>query len=448
MIAALFFRGAVEVPVEAVVAGVDLAADEPLRVRRVASRAPASHGLNQCSDFGLLGPEGVGVVLGPLREPVALGGARRAPARRTRPTAGNCRVSFRTLVMFCVGRGHVVLVGWAGCGHRADRERWDCASLVPYKDRASCVQIRPTATRTATEQMMTDTFTIGLVQMKMRTGPRHEPREGRGRDRGRGEAGRADRLPAGAVHRATTSARRRTPRSSTWPSRSPGRATERLAAAAKANGVVVVGSLFEKRMAGVYHNTATVHDADGQLLGIYRKMHIPDDPLFLEKFYFTPGDLGLQGVRHASREGRHARLLGPVVPGGGPADGAAGGGGDLLPDGDRLAPAGEGRVRRGAALRVGDEHARPRHRQRHVRRARSTASATRVIVGEGLEFWGASFVSDPFGRMLASGQHATRKKMLVVKCDRKLMEDVRRNWPFFRDRRIDAYGGITKRVAD
>ncbi len=105
----------------------------------------------------------------------------------------------------------------------------------------------------------------------------------------------------------------------------PGPSSERLATAAKQNKVVVVGSLFEKRMPGVYHNTATVHDANGQYLGMYRKMHIPDDPLYFEKYYFTPGDLGFRSSTQPG-EGWHARLLGSVVPRGGPADGSSRGG--------------------------------------------------------------------------------------------------------------------------
>ena len=147
----------------------------------------------------------------------------------------------------------------------------------------------------------------------------------------------------------------------------PGPHTERLGHAAKKNGVVVVGSLFERHMAGLYFNTATVHDADGSYLGKYRKTHIPDDPLYYEKYYFTPGDLGFQCLRHEVREGRHARLLGSMVPGSGPAHGVKRGRGALLPHGHRLAPEGKGPIRRGPARGVGDEHARPCRGEWHLR---------------------------------------------------------------------------------
>ena len=130
----------------------------------------------------------------------------------------------------------------------------------------------------------------------------------------------------------------------------------------------IVGSLFERRAAGVYHNTAVVIDADGELLGSYRKMHIPDDPLYYEKFYFTPGDLGFRAFDTALRPRRHAGLLGSVVSRGRAADGARGRGRAVLPDGDRLAPVREGRVRRGAGRRLGDHAARARDRQRRLRR--------------------------------------------------------------------------------
>ena len=139
----------------------------------------------------------------------------------------------------------------------------------------------------------------------------------------------------------------------------PGPTTEALASVASETGMVVVGSLFERRAAGVYHNTAVVLDADGTLLGRYRKMHIPDDPLYYEKYYFTPGDLGFQAFPTRVRPRRDAGLLGPVVSGSRPADGAEGGGDPLLSDGDRLAPGRERRVRRGPGKRLGDDPARP-----------------------------------------------------------------------------------------
>jgi N-carbamoylputrescine amidase len=210
--------------------------------------------------------------------------------------------------------------------------------------------------------------------------------------------------------------------------------------------LTVVGSLFEKRMPGVYHNTATVHDGTGALLGIYRKMHIPDDPLFLEKFYFTPGDLGFK-VFHTP-----AAKVGTLVCWD-----------QWYPEAARLTalqgaevifyPTAIGWHPKEKAEFGEAQHAAWETSMRGHAIANGTyvCAVNRVgherIVGDGLEFWGGSFVSDPFGRILAKGS-TDKEEILVVECGRKLMEDVRRNWPFFRDRRIDFYGNITKRVAD
>ena len=226
----------------------------------------------------------------------------------------------------------------------------------------------------------------------------------------------------------------------------PGPSEERLAKAAKANGVVVVGSLFEKRMAGVYHNTATVHDATGELLGIYRKMHIPDDPMFLEKFYFTPGDTGFK-----------------VFPTGPAKVGTLVCWDQWYPEAARLTALQGAEVifyptAIGWHPREKAEYGEAQHsawetsmRGHAIANGTYVAAVNRVghevIVGEGLEFWGGSFVSDPFGRVLKRASH-DKEEILTVTCSRKLMEDVRRNWPFFRDRRIDAYGNIVKRVSD
>jgi N-carbamoylputrescine amidase len=226
----------------------------------------------------------------------------------------------------------------------------------------------------------------------------------------------------------------------------PGPSEARLSAAAKAHKVTVVGSLFEKRMPGVYHNTATVHDGTGALLGIYRKMHIPDDPLFLEKFYFTPGDLGFK-VFHTP-----AAKVGTLVCWD-----------QWYPEAARLTalqgaevifyPTAIGWHPKEKAEFGEAQHAAWETSMRGHAIANGTyvCAVNRVgheqIVGDGLEFWGGSFVSDPFGRILAKGS-TDKEEILVVECSRKLMEDVRRNWPFFRDRRIDFYDNITKRVAD
>jgi N-carbamoylputrescine amidase len=211
----------------------------------------------------------------------------------------------------------------------------------------------------------------------------------------------------------------------------PGPSTDRLCPLAAELGIVIVASLFEKRATGLYHNTAVIIDADGTLLGLYRKMHIPDDPLFFEKFYFTPGDLGFRAFD--TKFGRIATLVCWD---------------QWYPEAARLAaltwhPAEKAQY--GAA-----QHDAWRTMQRSHAIANGIYVAAVNRVGfegpseRGLEFWGASFLSDPFGRILAEASH-DQEEILVVECDPAQMEEVRRNWPFLRDRRIDAYGGITSR---
>ena len=233
----------------------------------------------------------------------------------------------------------------------------------------------------------------------------------------------------------------------------PGPATAKLAEAAKQLRVVVIGSLFEKRAPGVYHNTAVMIDADGTLRGIYRKMHIPDDPLYYEKFYFTPGDLGFKAF-----------------------DTSVGKVGTLVcwdqwyPEGARLT------ALQGAQVlfyptAIGwhpDEKADYGEAQydawQTIQRAHAIANGVYVAAvnrvgfeegdiggnkapGNGMEFWGGSFVGDPFGRVIAKASH-DKEEILVAEVDPQLLEDTRRNWPFLRDRRIDAYGAITSRLID
>ncbi len=226
----------------------------------------------------------------------------------------------------------------------------------------------------------------------------------------------------------------------------PGPSSDALSQLARELNVVIVGSLFERRAAGVYHNTAVVIDASGALLGLYRKMHIPDDPLYLEKFYFTPGDLGFRNFD--TRYGRVAALVCwdqwyPEA-----ARLAALGGADILfyPTAIGWHPA--EKAQHGAA-----QHDAWRTIQRSHAIANGVYVAAVNRVGFegppdcGLEFWGASFVADPFGRMLAEASH-DNEEILIVECDRRQMEEVRRNWPFLRDRRIDAYSGIVNRLID
>jgi N-carbamoylputrescine amidase len=226
----------------------------------------------------------------------------------------------------------------------------------------------------------------------------------------------------------------------------PGPTTEALAGVAGETGMVVVGSVFERRAAGVYHNTAVVLDADGRLAGVYRKMHIPDDPLYYEKYYFTPGDLGFpafptraatvgtlvcwdqwypEAARLVAMRGAEL-LVYPTAIGWHPAERAA-----------------FGEAQADAWQTVQRAHA--------ISNGVFVAAVNRVghegPEGGGLEFWGGSFVADPFGRVLARAGHDT-EEVLTVRCDPRLIEETRRNWPFLRDRRIDAYAPITQRFLD
>jgi N-carbamoylputrescine amidase len=209
----------------------------------------------------------------------------------------------------------------------------------------------------------------------------------------------------------------------------PGTSTERLGRVAKQEKVAIVASLFEKRAPGVYHNTAAMLGPGGEILGLYRKMHIPDDPLYFEKFYFTPGDLGFRNFETGF--GRIATLVCwdqcyPTAIGWHPAE----------------------KEQYGAA-----QHDAWRTIQRSHAIANGVYVAAVNRVGfegpreRGLEFWGGSFVADPFGQILAEASH-DKEEILVVECDPARTEDVRRNWPFLRDRRIDSYSPILNRFLD
>ncbi len=223
----------------------------------------------------------------------------------------------------------------------------------------------------------------------------------------------------------------------------PGPTTEALAAVARETGMVIVGSIFERRAAGVYHNTAVVFEADGSLSGMYRKMHIPDDPLYYEKYYFAPGDLGFQAIPTS------AGTVGTLVCWD-----------QWYPEAARLT------ALRGADVlfyptaigwhpREKAEFGEAQHDAwRTMQRSHAIANGIYVAavnrVGHegpstgGIEFWGRSFVADPFGRVVAEAGHG-EETVLIVPLDPKLSEETRRHWPFLRDRRIDAYGPITQR---
>jgi N-carbamoylputrescine amidase len=226
----------------------------------------------------------------------------------------------------------------------------------------------------------------------------------------------------------------------------PGPTTETLGRIARELGVAIVASLFERRAAGIYHNTAAVLDADGSVRGLYRKMHIPDDPLYYEKFYFTPGDLGFRA--HDTKFGRIGTLVcwDQWYPEGARLTALAGA--DIL-----FYPTAIGwHPREKAELGAAQAQAWQIMQRAHaIANGVYVAAVNRVGLepgdGGGIEFWGGSFVCDPFGVMLAEASRE-RDEVLVVECDRRHQETVRRNWPFLRDRRIDAYAPITKRFLD
>jgi N-carbamoylputrescine amidase len=222
----------------------------------------------------------------------------------------------------------------------------------------------------------------------------------------------------------------------------PGPTCEALAAAARKHGVAIVGSLFERRAPGLYHNTAVVLDADGQLAGIYRKMHIPDDPLYYEKFYFTPGDLGFRSF--PTRFGS----LGACVCWD-----------QWYPEAARLTALAGARIifyptAIGWLAAEKAEFGASQHsawetmmRSHAIANGVFVAAANRVGVEGGIEFWGGSFVADPNGNVLARASH-NAEETLVVECDLARLDAVRTHWPFLRDRRIDAYADLTRRWLD
>jgi N-carbamoylputrescine amidase len=226
----------------------------------------------------------------------------------------------------------------------------------------------------------------------------------------------------------------------------PGPTTEAFQGLAREHQVVIIASLFEKRAAGLYHNTAVIIDADGELLGRYRKMHIPDDPLYYEKFYFTPGDLGFR-----TWQTRYAKI------------------GVLIcwdqwyPEAARLTALGGAQILFYPTA-IGwhpTERAQWGERQQAawetIQRAHAIANGCFVAVpnrigheklaGNGIQFWGQSFVAGTSGEVLARAS-ADREETLVVSVNLDEVETTRTHWPFLRDRRIDAYGELTRRAID
>jgi N-carbamoylputrescine amidase len=233
----------------------------------------------------------------------------------------------------------------------------------------------------------------------------------------------------------------------------PGTTTTELSVLARTQKVVLIASLFEKRAPGIYHNTAALFDADGSLKGTYRKMHIPDDPLYYEKYYFTPGDLGFrafdtsvarlgtlicwdqwypEGARLTALQGANI-LFYPTAIGWHPAEKEQYGTAqhDAWRTIQRSHAIANG-VYVAVANRVGHETGNIRGNQ---------------ASGAGLDFWGGSFICDAFGTVVAEASH-DREEILIAEVDLGKIEDIRRNWPFLRDRRIDSYEKITQRFLD
>jgi len=233
----------------------------------------------------------------------------------------------------------------------------------------------------------------------------------------------------------------------------PGPSTQRLGAVAREAQVTIVASLFERRAPGLYHNTAVTLGPDGQITSVYRKMHIPDDPLYYEKYYFAPGDLGFRAV-----DTPHGRI-GTLVcwdqwyPEGARLTALQGAEVLFYPTAIGWHPAEKeefGAAQYDAWVTIQRAHA--------IANGVFVAAVNRVghengdvlgnrAEGPGLEFWGGSFLADPFGRVIAKASHDS-EEILIGEVDVARIEETRRNWPFLRDRRIDAYGPITQRFLD
>ena len=231
----------------------------------------------------------------------------------------------------------------------------------------------------------------------------------------------------------------------------PGPSTEAFQAVAKASDAVIIASLFERRAAGLYHNTAVVIDADGALLGVYRKMHIPDDPLYYEKFYFTPGDTGFrawrtkyatlgvlicwdqwfpEGARLTAMQGAEL-LFYPTAIGWHPSEKAEYG---------RAQHESWELIQRSHAVANGCFVCAPNRIGHELVRGAGGAP----VDPEGIEFWGQSFVAAPDGSVMSRAA-VDREDILIADCDLARVEFSRTHWPFLRDRRVDAYGDLTKR---
>jgi N-carbamoylputrescine amidase len=290
------------------------------------------------------------------------------------------------------------------------------------------------------------TYKVGLVQMRMSPDPDANLRVATARVREAGAAGAAVVcLPE--LFRSQYFAQREDPAVFDLAETIPGPSTTALSQAARDAGVVVIVPIFEKRAPGLYHNSAVILDATGEIAGLYRKMHIPDDPAYYEKFYFAPGDLGFRAFD--TKAGRVGTLICWD---------------QWYPEGARLtALQGAGILFYPTAIGWHPSEKATHGTQqldawRTIQRAHAIANGVFVAAvnrvgheapagGDGIEFWGHSFLADPFGVILAEAP-ADRETLLLAEVDLGRIEEVRRGWPFLRDRRVDAYEGIGARFLD
>jgi len=292
---------------------------------------------------------------------------------------------------------------------------------------------------------MADKFTIGLVQMRSTANPEENLTRAIGKIREAAARG-AQIICLPELFHSEYFCRTEDDKLFNLAEPVPGPVTDALSRVAGEEKVALVVSVFERRAPGVYHNTCAVLDADGSFLGKYRKMHIPDDPLYYEKFYFTPGDLGFPNF-----DTKYARIGAQICWD------------QWYPEGSRITALAGAQVifyptsigwHPGEKAEFGAAQLdawRTIHRGHAIANGVYVAAVNRVGFeggpkkgDAGLEFWGNSFVADPFGRVVAEASN-DKEEILVVECDPALSEDTRRNWPFLRDRRIDAYPPILSR---
>jgi N-carbamoylputrescine amidase len=295
--------------------------------------------------------------------------------------------------------------------------------------------------------MSRPSFRVGLVQMAMSPDPRENEEKAAFRVEEAARRG-AEVVCLPELYRSPYFCQSEDPAFFDLAEDVPGPSSERFQAVARKAGVAVIVPIFERRAPGLYHNSALLVDADGTIRGTYRKMHIPDDPAFYEKFYFTPGDLGFRAFDLAA--GRVGTLIcwDQWYPEAARLTALQGAAVLFYPTAIGWHP-GE-KARHGAAQR---DAWRTIQRSHAIANGVYVASVNRIGLEPGpsgqagLEFWGSSFLCDPFGQVVVEGS-ADREEILVAEVDLARIEEVRRNWPFLRDRRIDAYQGIEKRFID